>query len=541
MFATLTSEPRPERKHRKSSGGGDGDRKPAVYRFAGFTLDTVRRELSQDGLGVIELRPKALELLRLFVENAGAVLERDRITQAIWPDAIVEDNGITQCIRDIRRALQDETHIMVRTVPGRGYVLTADVTETAGLRPSGSNPGGTLPMPEKPSLVVLPFRNMSNDPEQDHFADGMVEDITTELSRIRSLFVISRSTAFTYKDRVVDVRQISRELGVRYVLEGSVRKVGQRLRVTGQLIDAIGGSHVWAHRYDRDVSDIFAVQDEITASVAGAIEPALADAEQQRVLRKPPKSLDAWEAYQRGVWHFNKFSAEDSQSALGFFRQAIERDPNFAPGHYGTALALQWDVWYFSQTPFLEVQGTARDEALLAVSLDDKDAMAHAVLAHIRMWNGEWEDAIRQARTAFALSPNSAFVLSMLGCVLGFGGYRDEGIDRLRQAMRASPHDPLTWRWMRWHAFLEFHSHRFEAALDLLTDSLRIRPEYGHHHTWVAGSLAFLGRRDEARAVLRSAGPGAQDPRWRERPPWLLPEDYSLWQEGLRLAAGESA
>ena len=307
-----------------------------------------------------------------------------------------------------------------------------------------------LALPDKPSVAVLPFQNMSGDPEQEYFADGMVEEIITALSRIRWLFVIARNSSFTYKGRTVDIKQVGRELGVRYVLEGSVRKGGNRVRITAQLIDAIAGTHVWADRYDRDLSDIFAVQDEITASVAGAIEPALAEAEQQRVLRKPPKSLDAWEAYQRGLWHFNKYAPEENQIALGFFRQAIGLDPNFAPGHYGYALALQWDIWHFSERPFSEVQGTPRDEARIAVSLDDKDAMAHAVLAHMRMWDSEWEAAISEARTALALNPNSAFVISMLGCVLGFGGYRDEALDRLRQAMRASPHDPLTWLWTRW-------------------------------------------------------------------------------------------
>jgi adenylate cyclase len=367
-----------------------------------------------------------------------------------------------------------------------------------------------------------------------------VEDITTGLSRFRSLFVISRSSAFTYKDRTVDVRQISRELGVRYVLEGSVRKAGSRVRITGQLIDAIAGTHVWADRYDRDLSDIFAVQDEITASVAGAIEPALADAEQQRVMRKPPKSLDAWEAYQRGLWHFNKYAPEESQIALGLFRQAIGLDPSFAPGHYGYALALQWDIWYFSKRPFSEVQGTARDEARIGVSLDDKDAMAHAVLAHIRMWNGEWEAAISEARTAFALNPNSAFVISMLGCVLGFGGYRDEALDRLRQAMRASPHDPLTWRWTIWSGSIQFYSRQFDAALETYKEAVRLRPEHGPTHGYVAGSLAFLGRLDEARAVLERAGLKHLDPRWQQRPPWLRPEDHALLSEGLRLAAGET-
>jgi len=255
----------------------------------------------------------------------------------------------------------------------------------------------SLPLPDKPSIAVLPFTNMSGDPEQEYFADGMVEDIITALSRIRWLFVIARNSSFTYKGQAVDVKQAGRELGVRYVLEGSVRKGGNRIRIAGQLIDAITGAHLWAERYDRDLSDIFTVQDEIAASVTAVIEPALAAAEQERVLRKPPERLDAWEAYQRGLWHFHKYRPEENKTALAFFSQAIALDPNFAPGHYGYALALQWNIWHFSSRPFLEVQGTAREEAQIAVSLDDKDAMAHAVLAHMMMWGGEWEAAIRRS------------------------------------------------------------------------------------------------------------------------------------------------
>jgi adenylate cyclase len=398
-----------------------------------------------------------------------------------------------------------------------------------------------LALPDKPSVAVLPFQNMSGDPEQEYFADGMVEEIITALSRIRWLFVIARNSSFTYKGRTVDIKQVGRELGVRYVLEGSVRKGGNRVRITAQLIDAITGTHVWADRYDRDLSDIFAVQDEITASVAGAIEPALAEAEQQRVLRKPPKSLDAWEAYQRGLWHFNKYAPEENQIALGFFRQAIVLDPNFAPGHYGYALALQWDIWHFSERPFSEVQGTPRDEARIAVSLDDRDAMAHAVLAHMRMWNSEWEAAISEARTALALNPNSAFVISMLGCVLGFGGYHDEALDRLQQAMRASPHDPLTWLWTMWRGAVQFHSCKFDAALETYNELVRLRPEYaGPTQGLIAGSLAFLGRLDEAHAVLERAGLHRRDPRFQQRPPWVRPEDYALRSDGLRLVAGKT-
>jgi adenylate cyclase len=410
--------------------------------------------------------------------------------------------------------------------------LTARPVGNVTSRPEPIKP---LALPDRPSIAVLPFQNMSGDPDQEFFADGMVEDIITALSRSKSLFVIARNSSFIYKGKAVDIKQVGRELGVRYVLEGSVRKGGNRARITAQLIDASSGAHVWADRYDRDLSDIFAVQDEITSSVAGIIEPTLAESEQQRALRKPPDSLDAWEAYQRGVWHFNRYSPEENNKALAFFRQASARDPNFAPGHYGYALALQWDIWHFSTRPFAEVQGTARKEAQLAVSLDGKDAMAHAVLAHMMMWGSEWEPAIALARTAIALNPNSAFVISMLGCVLGFGGYRDEAIARLNQAMRVSPHDPLTWLWTLWIGSMYFHSRKFEAALEAYKQVLLLRPTYMRSNVFLASTLGHLGRIDEARKILDEARKEAQDLRY-VNAPWLKPEDKMLWTEGLRLA-----
>src|SRR6266498_1269948 len=425
-----------------------------------------------------------------------------------------------------------EQHLKNIVRPVRTYRVRLDHIPAQG-KPA-------LPLPDKPSIAVLPFQNMSGDPEQEYFADGIVDDIITALTRMRWLFIIARNSSFTYKSRAVDVKQVGRELGVRYVLEGGVRKSANRVRITAQLIDATSSAHVWAERYDRDVSDVFAVQDEITASVAGVIEPTLADVEQQRVLRKPPERLDAWEAYQRGLWHFNKFGPEENQTAQTFFRRSIELDPNFAPGHYGLALALQWDIWHYSTRPFSEVQGAPLTEARIAVSLDDKDAMAHAVLAHMTMWGGEWEAAIAEARTAFALNPNSAFVLSMLGCVLGFGGHREEALNRLQQAMRASPHDPLIWLWTLWTGVIQFNSRKFDAAVESLRQVVRLRPGYNQSKVLIAASLAHLGRIDEARELVEGARAQIVDPRYSQRAPWLRPEDYALRVEGLRLAIGQA-
>ena len=513
----------------------DTARPVAAYRFEGFVLDIRRGSLLTATGEALPLRRQSFEMLRLLVENAGMLLDRNTINRAIWSDVAVTDDSMTQCVRDIRRAIGDDGQRILKTVLRRGYLFAADVVIE---RDSPTGPAlPALALPDKPSLVVLPFQNMSGDPEQVYFADGLVEDITGALSCIRSLFVIARNSAFAYQGRAVDVRQIGRDLGVRYALEGSVRRAGNRLRVTTQLIDTTSGGHVWTERYDRDVSDIFAVQDEIATSVAGIIEPALADAEQQRVLRKPPERLDAWEAYQRGLYHFYNHGSAENQAARTFFTRAIALDPNFAPGHYGYALALQWEIWHYSTRPFSEVQGNPLKEALIAVSLDDKDAMGHAVLAHMRMWGSDWEAAIAEARIAVALNPNGSFGLGMLGCVLGYGGYREEALDRLRQAMRASPHDPLTSLWLLWIGLIQFFARQFAAAVETLRQVVRLRPWYNHFQAVIAAALAHLGHLDEARDVLLRAHP--QDPR-DQYAPWMRPEDVALRMEGVRLAAGDS-
>ena len=549
---------------------------PAIASHRGHIVKTTGDGMLIEFASAVDAVRSAVEIQRSMAEQNAAVPPDQRIEFRIGThvgDVIIDDNDIFGDGVNIAARLEgiaepggvcmsDDAYRQVRgkvdiafedmgpqnlkniTEPMRAWRLKMSASASAATStkpPVKFTQTQALALPDKPSIAVLPFQNMSGDPEQEYFADGMVEDIITALSRFRSLFVIARNSSFTYKGQAVDVKQAGRDLGVRYVLEGSVRKAGNRIRITGQLIDAVTGAHLWAERYDRDLSNIFALQDEIAASVAGVIEPALAAAEQQRVLRKPPERLDAWEAYQRGLWHFHRYRPDENKTAMAFFSQAIALDPNFAPGHYGYALALQWDIWHFSSRPFLEVQGTAREEAQIAVSLDNNDAMAHAVLAHMMMWGSEWEAAIAEARTAVALNPNSAFVISMLGCVLGFGGYREEALDRLQQAMRASPHDPLIWLWSLWCAVLQFFSRDFVAALQTLRQVVRLRPGYGPPYEYIAASLAYLGQSDEAREALERIPPQSleQLQRFEQRPPWLRPEDYALRVEGVRLAAGE--
>ena len=380
---------------------------------------------------------------------------------------------------------------------------------------------------------------MSGDPEQEYFADGMAEDITTALSRIKWLFVIARNSSFTYKGRAVDIKQIGRELGVRYVLEGSVRKAGTRVRITGQLIEAATGAHLWAERYDRELADIFAVQDEITESVAVAIGPALAAAERQRAIRKPPDSLDAWEAYHRGLWHFIKQEPTENQNAKPFFQRAIDLDPNFAGGYYGLAIAHLWDGWLYLLRPVAECLDTARPLAQRAVALDDADAMAHYALSFCFGLMGDFEGLRTEVKRALALDPNHAWALANLGASHAYHGQLPEAMTALNKATRASPHDPLTWVFMMWTMVAQYFAGEDEAAFQSAERLIRFRPDKFVAYRYRAAALGQLGRIEQAKQALQeSIGllPGEYSYFVQSRPPWIPPLQHERLVEGLRKA-----
>ena len=280
-----------------------------------------------------------------------------RLESIAEPGSVCVSEDIYRQVRGkLDAAFDDRGEQQLKNIvqPVRAYRMRP-VSTPAGT--SSSAPSSSLPLPDKPSIAVLAFQNMSGDAEQEYFAEGIAEDIITALSKSRWLFVIARNSSFTYKGRSVDIKQIGRELGVRYILEGSVRKSSNRTRITAQLIEATTGAHMWAERYDRDLADIFAVQDEITGSVVNAIEPAMAQAEQQRVSRKLPDSLDAWEAYHRGLWHFLKQEPDENDQARPFFQRAIDLDRGFAPGYYGLAMTHIWDAQAYNIRPLQELTG----------------------------------------------------------------------------------------------------------------------------------------------------------------------------------------
>jgi adenylate cyclase len=396
-----------------------------------------------------------------------------------------------------------------------------------------------LTLPDKPSIAVLPFQNMSGDAEQEYFADGIAEDIITMLSRSPSLFVIARNSSFTFKGRAVDVKQVARELGVRYVLEGSVRCSGNRVRVTGQLVEAESGNHLWAERYDRDLSDVFAVQDEITEAIAIAIIPRVAETERYRTVRKPPERLDAWEAYQRGRWHMGRPSAVDLEAAKTFFRRAIELDPNFAAAHASLAAAILTGVNVYQMPTLFEGLGEAIPAAKTAISLDPRDAVARGCIGFILILQGQLDSALAEAEQALSSTPNDPGAYHLLGATLIFLGQPKEGLGALRAAVRLDPHDPLMGLRSYHIACAHFLLREYEACAKAVRETIRTYPDHPLAHRLLAAALGEMGSVDEAKQELLKAieiAPKSFDMYVRHRVPWMRPEDHEHMLDGLRKA-----
>jgi TolB-like protein len=298
-----------------------------LYEFEAYVLDTALRELRR-GSALVSLEPQVFDLLEFLIRNRQRVVTKDDLIAAIWKGRTVSESALSNRINAARSAVGDngEDQRLIRTVVRKGIRFVGDIRERPEPNVAAAEQPRYPPLPEKPSIAVLPFQNLSGDPEQEFFADGTVEDIITALSRFSSLFVIARNSSFVYKGRAVDIKQAGRELGVRYVLEGSIRKATSQVRITGQLIDAANGAHLWADRFDGDLQDIFDLQDQITASVVGAIVPNVERAEFERVKRKPTESLDAYECFLRGMASYYQHTKESIDEALRFFYWAIERE-----------------------------------------------------------------------------------------------------------------------------------------------------------------------------------------------------------------------
>jgi adenylate cyclase len=502
-----------------------------AYRFDGFVLDLTRAALVTDKGETVPVRHKSFRLLCLFVENAGRLVEREAITQALWPSVTVSDDSITQCVREIRRALSDEGQTKIKTVLRRGYIFTPEVT-TANGEPSSDD----LALSGRPSIAVLPFANMSGDSSHDYLADGVAESVTTELARNCTLLVIARTSSFTYRGRSVGVQQVARELDVQYVVEGSVQRSNARIRITAQLIDARTSSHIWAERFDRNLTDLFAIQDEIAHAIVTAIDPAISHVERRRALQKPPATLTVWEAWQRALWHWSKGS--DLATRLTFLQRTLELDPEFAPAHAMLVWLYLSDATRGTGRALEESVRLAEAEARIALDLDPQSSMAHAALAWVWDHQGNAEAALEEADIAINLNPNDPQGHLIKGHVLVMSGRIAKAQESLAMALRLDPRGPTAPAVMHNRAEGYYLARDYHAAEAATHQSIREYPDHPRAYVWRAAVLGQLGH-CEARTALNKAiavAPGYLRYKTRDRAPYMRPEDHAHLLEGLRRA-----
>jgi TolB-like protein/Flp pilus assembly protein TadD len=497
-----------------------------IYKFDDYVLDVGRQELRR-GDELVAVEPQVLDLIHYLICNRDRVVTKDDLIEHVWNRRIVSDSTLTSRITSARHAIGDsgEQQRFIRTVARKGLRFVGEVTEydssatprqpgptSAAIfegtdaAPSGASSiaSDVAPrLPDKPSIAVLPFTNMSGDPEQEYFSDGITEDIITALSRLRWFFVIARNSTFVYKGQAVNVKQVGRDLGVRYVLEGSVRKSGQRVRITCQLLDGISGNHIWSERYDRELTDIFALQDEITASVTSAIEPKLLAAEGMRSEARSTEDLDAWDLVARALSHFWKLTAADSANAIAILRRAVEHYPNYAPAHSMLAFAL-FASGYVGWIP----PGTDRDFAAQlarrAAELDDSDPWAHLALGYFEFTGRNTDEAIRHFSAALDLNPNFAAAAGSIGFALALDGQSDDAIRHFEQAMRMSPRDPFNSFFFVGIAAAHYLAGRYAEAIKWAKQAVQLRPGYIGAHRILCASLAQAGQAQEAKTVLQT-------------------------------------
>ena len=519
--------------------------------FSHFTLDGDRREL-RGHEGTIHVEPQVFDLLLYFAQNANRVISKDELIEHVWKGRIVSDAALNSRINSARRAIGEsgENQILIRTVQRRGFLFAADVKSQTSDRIAPGNVGAPneppkLALPDKPSIAVLPFQNLIGDPEQNYFADGVVEEIITELSRIKWLFVIARNSSFSYKNRTIDVKQVGQELGVHYLLEGSVRKSGSRVRIAAQLVDAATGHHIWADRYDRDLTDIFAIQDEITEQVVAAVEPQLYAVEGMRARRKPPESLGAWECVIRALPFVSSRAKADLDSAADLLQKAIALDPSYARAHsllsFITALAA-----HLGLEPREISLRRALDEARNALHLDPNDSWAYYALACVQIFKGQAGAAAEECRKALALDPSFALAHTLLGVAFCFMGKSKEAWLQYDKAERLSPRDLLTRgnagvnnMARSWACFVEG---RYRDGIEFAKQAIAESPGLTPAYRILVVNYALAGEIDASKSTLETLKRVQPNitPNWIKE--WVLftrPEDRQNYLEGFRLAGFE--
>ena len=468
-----------------------------MLRLGNVVLDMSRGSL-RDGNGAeVALRPKSLDLLLTLARNPGRVISREELFDVVWPNVTVTEDSIAQCVREVRRAIGDPEGRILRTIVKRGYSLDVMLATS----PSSNHAPIAETNYDRPSLVVLPFQSIPSEPNTDWFADGIVEEITTALSRFRSLFVIARNSAFTFKGESVDVRDVGRRLGVRYVLEGSVRQAGAQLRVTGQLIEAETGNHVWADRFDAVMTDVFEVQDRITAAVAGALAPRVHHAEIERATRKPTADLTAYDFYLRAMPGFYARTETGYESAKRLLEEAIARDSGFAQAR--SMLARLWEQGVFAGwEPDVEAaRARAISLAREALASDSADPLVLARCGYVlTLLAGMHVEGLALLDRAITANPNCAEAYIRGAWVSVWNGDFATALSRADISERLDPLSLEAMNCLNLRAAAHFFSRRFDASIDAAERAIGRAPDYNSARRYLIASLAQAGRQEDARA-----------------------------------------
>lgn len=497
--------------------------------FGRIEVRAAERKLLIDGTPVL-LGARAFDVLLALIERRDRVVGAGELFELIWPGLVVEENNLRQQVATLRRLLGPQA---IATVAGRGYRFTLDPGPAAARGPAQYATA-------RPTIAVLPLSNHSGDPGQEYFSDAITQDIITSLSRHRWLIVLARNSTFGYKNQVMDRCQIGSVLAADYVVAGSVRRDASRLRVTVELVDARSGDTLWAEHYDRDLADVFEVQDEITDTLVARLEPEIGSAERQKVIRATRTELQAWDCYHLGVAHFFRFTSAANQEAVRLFQRSREMDPQFGQAHAWWAYATLLEMVYWDTEPSAPALTTTLAAAQRALELDDHNAVFYAIKARIQLARCEYDSALDGNETAISLNPTLAGAHCGLGDTLAYQGRYDEAMNRFEKALALSPRDPQRWAFLTYGALALIFKGDFSAAVRWAGRAA----ESPNCQYWTAAhqavALAYLGRPEEARAAV--ARLGAQEPRFSQafarRKLFYLkrPEQLELYLNGLALA-----
>jgi TolB-like protein/cytochrome c-type biogenesis protein CcmH/NrfG len=511
----------------------------SCFSFGEFFLDPDKGVLLS-GREIVVIGRRGLAILETLLLHAGQVVPKAALLDAAWPGMTIEESNLSVQIAALRKALgpsPDNNQPWIVTAQRVGYRFVGDVAEVLGSGlGEGARPSGGLP--REPSISVLPFANLSGDPEEDYFADGLAEDITTNLSRLRWLVVAARNSSFSYKAKGTDARLVGKELSVRYVLTGSVRREGERLRVGAQLTDATSGLELWADRFESGIGDFFGLQDRIAENVVTAIEPYLFASDDFRAQRRAPENIEAWGFVMRAMPFVWTWAADDNETAIAFLRQALRIDPS-----YPRANALM--AWVHAQRLNLgwDRMEDRREEALtfarLAVANDGDDAWGHLALGYIHAMSRHTEPAVEALSASIGLNPSFAFAHAMLGMAHTYAGFPDLGAQCIGLALKLSPRDPQHAPYLSALGLCHFIAGRYDEAARLQREALAMRPRFVSAWRTLASASALSGDLGAAAAALAEASrlQPTLSAAWIERHHPIVQNDHrATYLEGLRKA-----